>query len=409
MTAVAVAAVVVAVAAAIITTITITTVMAAEDRLSSSMQAGAWRSVPLEAAQRVHTLELGARTALFCGRTQRLSELNDTAALAWRALVESGSCVAVAARLRQGGAAADESEAFAQSIVREWLRLGYVTLADGQSRDPSVSFDIGVGPIAAHMRFFGTSDHRAARDVFDHLAHQGSSQLIQIDVVGIDDEDLVLVDGASEGLATRAETVPRLKAILTGRYCAAVGEGFLAHAALVSAREKRVLLTGIPGAGKTTLTLALCAAGFAYGADDIVHIKGDGRAEGAPFAAAVKAGAWPLLARAYPELAELPTHLRGDGQFVRYLTPRRLEEGGARPIDAVFVLERHAGTSAELTPIEPREAFCTLLESGYAERRSVDGVTLEALARDLSRAVCARLTYCSVDDAVKLLQKTVYD
>lgn len=369
------------------------------------MGAGSWWSQPLTPARSVHALAIGERTALFCARTQALSELNHSAALAWHALAARGSCAAIVASLQQHGASVAESEAFAASIVREWLKLGYVVPTDTLQQRPAFSMNVGLAPLSATLRFFGTAGYVAARDVFGHLQRHCGPHELQIDVAGLDDEDFVFVDGISEGLMPRVQTVPRLKGLLTKHYCAAVDEGFLAHAALVSSGEKRVLMTGAPGAGKTTLTLALCAADFAYGGDDIVHITADGRAEGASFAAAVKSGAWALLAPLYPELDELPTHLRFDGQSVRYLTPRLFDRGGPKPIDALLVLERAESAGASLARITPREALCVLLASGYAERGGVEGAMLEGLAADLSRAVCARLTYSTIEGAVGLLQR----
>lgn len=374
------------------------------------MQTGGWRARPLVTAPCVMALDIGARTALFCSRTQRLSALNETAALAWRALAEAGSFRAVVERLQAAGASADESEAFSAAIVGEWLKLGYVAPCHGRGEaapPPIASLHAAMGPVVAELQFFGDADAAAARTVFGHLASRDAASM-RIDILGLDEDDIIFVDGQSEGLAARNQTVPRLKALLTRRYCAAVEDGFLAHAALVSLRGKRVLLSGQPGAGKTTLTLALCASGFAYGGDDIVHVGQDGRVEGAPFAAAVKPGAWPLLAPYWPALAHAQTHLRSDGQSVRYVAPERLDGAGPRRLDVVLLLDRRAG-KASLQPIEPSEALCALLDSGYAESGGVDGDTLEAMSRDLSAAVCARLSYDRVESGSALVEQLLHE
>src|SRR5690606_30854647 len=92
-----------------------------------------------------------------------------------------------------------------------------------------------------------------------------------------------------EGLA------PDLKAVLSEMYAEAAAPGFLTHGALLTRPGKRLLLSGPPGAGKSTLAVALAHAGWAYGGDDIVHIAPNASAQGAPFAATLKAGSWPLL------------------------------------------------------------------------------------------------------------------
>jgi hypothetical protein len=173
---------------------------------------------------------------------------------------------------------------------------------------------------------------------------------------------------------------------------------------LVSRQGRTLLLTGPPGAGKTTLTLSLCASGFAYGGDDIVHIRSDARAEGAAFAAAVKEGAWPLLKTQWPELEAAPIYVRYDGKRVRYLAPTDCAEPSPKRIDAVIVLQRCADGAPRLERIEAQDALCVLLASGYAERGSMDGDMLDALASDLSGAANARLTYSSAADAIACVE-----
>ena len=69
------------------------------------------------------------------------------------------------------------------------------------------------------------------------------------------------------------------------------------HAASLLSNDRMLLLCGNPGAGKTTLTLALVHAGFGFAADDVTLLDSRGRGIGLPFAPAVKAGAWPAPGR----------------------------------------------------------------------------------------------------------------
>ncbi len=343
-------------------------------------------------------------------RKQHLSELNDTAALAWKVLAQGGSCATIAQTLQGLGASHEESAAYALSIVSAWLRAGYVApLREELAPSLTRTLSLGLGPMASEVQFFGAADGGAAHAVFGHLARGRADTPLHIDILGYESEDVILVDGASDGLAPRTHTVPRLKALLTGRYCAAVDEGFLAHAGLVTAGGKSVLLAGDPGAGKTTLTLALCARGFSYGSDDIVHVCADGRVQGASFAAAVKRDAWPLLAPYWPRLERVEAHTRGDGKVVRYLLPEQREGGQRKPLDVVLLLARSAGREAMLARIEPQEALCALLASGYAERGRIEGETLDALAQDLSNGVCARLFYDGLNDAVALIERLIHE
>src|SRR5206468_3911835 len=134
---------------------------------------------------------------------------------------------------------------------------------------------------------------------------------------------------------TRDGLVAHVKAILTELYADGVENGFLTHGALLQAGERRLLLCGEPGAGKTTLALALAAAGWRYGGDDIVRLSPQAAAHGVPFAATVKTGSLALLREAWPQLGRLPAWLRADGQQARYLLPANTAEMTPRPLDIV--------------------------------------------------------------------------
>src|SRR5262249_28451734 len=153
----------------------------------------------------------------------------------------------------------------------------------------------------------------------------------------------------------------------------------LGHGALVHSNDKQVLITGAPGAGKSTLTMALLRAGFSFCGDDIIHIDQAGKAVGLPFAATVKSGAWPLLADLWPELAATEEHLRRDGQRVRYVVPKSFGPAEPRPIDVVLILSRDGTAPAKAERLAPLDALCELLKSGYSPNRQIDGNTMAAL------------------------------
>jgi hypothetical protein len=184
--------------------------------------------------------------------------------------------------------------------------------------------------------------------------------------------------------------------------------GFFAHGALVSLAGKSVFLAGSPGAGKTTLTLALVSNGFAYGGDDTVRVSADGTAKGIPFPAAAKSGAWRLLSGDYPELTSLATHERDDGQLVRYVAPGRMDEPGFRRIDLFLRLDRRPRVKARLEEMAPLEALHVLFKSGYTERplnRPTEVV--RGLARNLTAATCARLIYGDLAEGVAVVRDAV--
>jgi hypothetical protein len=202
--------------------------------------------------------------------------------------------------------------------------------------------------------------------------------------------------------------VAHVKAILTDLYIDAAETGFLAHGALLQKGERRLLLSGEPGAGKTTLALALAAAGWRYGGDDIVRIRPDGAVQGVPFAAAVKDGSVALLSEIWPGLRDLPASMRSDGQLARYLLPANRAAAAPGPLSAVVMLARRPGASAEVRPISTFDALSTIVQSAYARRWRMTGDAFCALAESLDRAVCARLEYCDLEPAVQAIESLVH-
>ena len=194
--------------------------------------------------------------------------------------------------------------------------------------------------------------------------------------------------------------IAELKARITELYAQAATSGFLAHAALLSRDGRGLLVCGEPGDGKTTLSIALAAHGFGHHADDIVRIDETGHATGAPFAPALKSGAWTLLGEIVPGLDDLPIYLRGDGQEVRYL-PVAAAIRPSLPIGAVLLLNRQSGGPAAIEPVEPMQVLTAILGSAYSPRGAIDAQTLQALADAVNGARLGRLTYAGLDEAVR--------
>lgn len=350
----------------------------------------------------VRTLSLAGHKLLYVESRQQVLELNETADAVWRCLAAGGSIPAAAMRLRALGAPRDQALQLATEAASLWTCAGYLTprslqetLASDRPPDRTVVLDELV--VDLHVGRLGCEQ---LDSVFGHLFGIGQGPRRRLTIIEHAgrllfylEGDLVL-EGAPDGL------VAHVKSILTDLYLDAVDDGFLAHGALLEDGERSLMLSGAPGAGKTTLALALAAAGWRYGGDDIVRIGPDGAARGVPFAAAVKRGSLPLLRHAWPRLEDLPEWARGDGQRVRYLLPAHRATLPPRPLSVVVTLARRAGAAARVRPISPVEALSAILGTAYARRWRMTGEAFSALAASLDQAVCVELEFCDLGAAV---------
>jgi hypothetical protein len=197
--------------------------------------------------------------------------------------------------------------------------------------------------------------------------------------------------------------VPQVKALLTERVVRRRFDGFFAHGALLAKGPALAMLSGPPGAGKSTLALALQAAGWSLWADDLIRVDAAARFRGVPFAPAIKEGAWPLLQASTPELAQWPMELRSDGQKVRY-APVAAPRQKPRFPDLFIALARTDGAAARALPINPVEALSALLGEAFSARGRISAELMARLAERLQRASCRRLVYDALDEAVEAVE-----
>ena len=178
------------------------------------------------------------------------------------------------------------------------------------------------------------------------------------------------------------------------------------HAASLIRNGRMLLVSGHPGAGKTTLTLGLVDAGFGFAGDDLALLNSEGRVTGVPFAPAVKSGAWNLVATCRPDIRNFPVFRHPDSKRVRYPTPRGLVPYIDYAVGWLVLLDRQPGAAAMLKPVDPVSALRWVLQESYAQGQQLTVAGFKALGRAIDGAKYYRLTYSRLDDAVELLDRT---
>jgi hypothetical protein len=180
---------------------------------------------------------------------------------------------------------------------------------------------------------------------------------------------------------------------------------FYIHAGVVGTGETCILLPAAPGSGKSSLTAALTSKGFRYFSDEVALLEPRTfKVSPVPLAFCVKNTGWDVIARYYPQIHELPTHLRMDGKVVRYIPPPadRVQRTAASVSHIVFPrYDKDAKT--ELRAIPRSEALRRLMEEcmGLGETLTADNV--RELVDWIREIDCFSLEFCSVEQAAELL------
>jgi hypothetical protein len=176
------------------------------------------------------------------------------------------------------------------------------------------------------------------------------------------------------------------------------------HTAALVRNGSAILLAGPPGAGKSTLALALTQAGWELAADDVVLMNSAGRVIGLPFPITAKASSWPMLDQHWPQFASYPAYHRPDGFDVRYIVPKRIAPGPLE-VGAFVVLDRRLEGGATLDEVEPDRMLGILISEGTSHDQRLTVAGFNALATALDGARCAKLTYCDLFEGVAALDE----
>lgn len=370
-----------------------------------------WLESQLASAPGVRRLRVGERSVLFCERRQQLFELNATADTIWRSLAAGHAPSMVVHEVRALGASPAEALSFVIASARSWLAAGLLAPAEVAARcgqTPDAEIHLRLSELTCTLALHGPAHDPLWRElelVFTQFLTARSEGSAHISLVCEAGHVFLFFAGAPLGLFTIDQLIPEVKAILTEAISRSLSDGwFLLHAALLRCGHRGLLISGAPGAGKTTLALALAARGLGYGSDDIVTVSPAGHLRGIPFSPAVKSGGWELAAAHAPQVLGLPIHRRGDGQQVRYVPIDCFAEGDVETLGWALILDRRPDAKPRIEPVEPLAMIAELISGAYCPSHVLRADTLDAFAAGFAGVDCRRLIYADVTQAVALIE-----
>ncbi len=356
-------------------------------------------------------LLVGDQKAVFSELHQKIYALNDTAAFIWCHLQGDLGPDAICSAMVDSGIDICSATKFVRGAIQNWLRVGLLQphyMPDPREWPVQSAIQFKAADYAAALR---ASDERLARilfPVFEHLRTEVDRPAEIISVIDID--GLIHVASGEKYLfcGSLQEVVPLVFGHVVDRTLERYGADPVLHCASLVRGDKALLLGGRSGAGKTTLTLRLAAAGFHYGGDDVAIISDSG-IRGLPFPPGLKSGAWPLVAKFRGDLESFPIHQRYDRKRIRYATPRVIAADRVRPIGWFVFLRRDSESRASLAPITTMDAVTRVVRGVISPGRKLTLPMLSSIRRLVANAAVFELTYSELDDACEALSQLCHD
>ncbi|MCB1955190.1 MAG: PqqD family peptide modification chaperone [Rhodocyclaceae bacterium] len=379
-------------------------------------------------AEGTHLFFLDNVGVLFDERSQKIFQLNTTAAFIWCQLEDGADLASIDRALQQTFAMSTEEARACRAQTEGLLRSAGVLrgseapapAATSAPDSPAVRVADALFVAQARyrllsaefrLRFTSDAQLRKVAPVLAHLQVADSGQdALHIDIVEDGTGGLAIHEDCRPVLGCRNlyELAPLIKGLIW--QCAITRHDFFLdiHAGVVGDGERCVLFPAAPGSGKSTLTTALAHHGFEYFSDEValLHLP-DLQVEAVPLATCVKDSGVGALARFYPALADTESHLRGDGKRVRYVAPPAAAlppAGTRRPVGAIVFPRYTPGDPGQLERLSPNEALTALMAECLIVATRLDAAKVRQLLQWISATPCYRLPVCDLDVAVEAVR-----
>lgn len=344
---------------------------------------------------------------LFSSRRQQLLELNQASAVLAYLLQGGATRETLIEALTRIGIVADTAASWVSDFLRDLSSNGMLELAEFDSIQAAATQNLSIAGCSLNVVYGSVTLRDLIAPPYDPLVRNSTDSDCKIHLVEVD--EFVGVGERPTPVVERIYAATTLKGRILEHVLAHKEHLLALHAACMIDDAGAVLLLGSPGAGKTTLSVALLAEGLSYGSDDVTLISNDGSSLGVPLPIGAKEGAWPQIASSYGDLSGFPIHLRPDGQKVRYLVPPGPAVENPTAVKAVVRLRRTGDSPPSIVSISSAEAMTELLR----ESRALDGrcsiEIVQVLGQIIRGARCLELRYTEASAAARLLWRSLRD
>ena len=378
----------------------------------------------------VHLFILEDEGLLYADGAQEIYAFNTAATHVWCQLEAGASPAAIAAALAATFGFADgEAARHVRDILAQWRGLGLlqgsVVRASEPSAPPAAETPAGLPPFAAvpgaESRHYALLGHRVrvrfgtpaqaewVHPALAHLAVDAGDADSRIDIVATSGRQLIYLDEAPFAVCQgHDQLAPIAKGVIWQRALRDADYFLNIHAGVVSDGHACTLLPAAPGSGKSSLTAALCRAGFSYFSDEVALLSPSTfEVVPVPLAMCFKREGWDLMAPYYPELAGLKTHRRGDGKAVRYLPPPadlRPASAAPQPVRRLVFPRYAAAAETALQPIGKVAALHRMMDECLAIPVPLTVARVREMVDWVAGIDCYELPMSSLDRAVELIR-----
>ena len=181
------------------------------------------------------------------------------------------------------------------------------------------------------------------------------------------------------------------------------------HAAVVERDGRAALLPAPPGSGKSTLCAALVYSGKWRLLSDEFALIDPATAEVIPLPrpVALKTGSMNIIRTRYPDARFGPLLTAADGNTARYVAPPDeavARQGERAAVEWIVMPNWREGAALDLEPSSRARMLAHLTDSSFNYNLTGrDG--FDRLAGIVGRALCAKLTYSDLDEALALFDR----